>query len=395
MLDVAVVGGGPAGGRTAWLLAEAGYKIALYEEHPVIGEPCQCAGLVTPRVFEELGYQQPVLNRLGGARVHSPKGFSFSFFSSDPQPRGLVIDRPELDRSILSRAQTAGVTVHTEARVQACRWQNDHVAFQVKQNGTSHDQRARAVVGADGPASRVARDFGLHHNAEVLPAYGADISGWDPQDRSVDLFVGNSIAPRFFGWTVPTGDGQARLGLALTPGSGSARSFFQQLYAKPPTSQLFKDCKILNTLGGTLRLGLNPHAYGDGVVLVGDAAGLAKPTSGGGIYTGLVSARLAARTLAEALEGGLPTAKALASYQQRLNRTLGRELKRGSRLRRAFLSLSDEKLEQLFRLVADPGVLRIIEAQGDIDYASRVAAAVLKQKPQLLKFAPLLLKPFV
>ena len=122
---------------------------------------------------------------------------------------------------------------------------------------------------------------------------------------------------------------------------------------------------------------------------------MAKPTSGGGIFTGLVSARLAAETIVEALESGLPTVRALSRYQQRLNRTIGRELKQGGRLRRAFLKLNDAKLEELLRLIGDPTVLSVIERFGDIDYTSRVATAVLKQKPQLLKFAPLLLKPFV
>ena len=142
-------------------------------------------------------------------------------------------------------------------------------------------------------------------------------------------------------------------------------------------------------------MGYNPRAYGDGAVLVGDAAGMAKPTSGGGIYTGLVSARLAAQTIIEVLEQGQPNAKAMALYQQRLNTTIGKELKRGGRLRKAFLRLSDDKLDELIRLLADPEVVRLIEQHGDIDYTSRVATAVLKKKPQLLKFAPLLLKPFV
>ncbi len=142
-------------------------------------------------------------------------------------------------------------------------------------------------------------------------------------------------------------------------------------------------------------MGYNPRAYGDGAVLVGDAAGMAKPTSGGGIYTGLVSARLAAQTIIEVQEQGQPNAKAMALYQQRLNTTIGKELKRGGRLRKAFLRLSDDKLDELIRLLADPEVVRLIEQHGDIDYTSRVATAVLKKKPQLLKFAPLLLKPFV
>ena len=55
MLDALVIGAGPSGSRTAWNLAKAGYSTTLVEEHEIVGEPCQCAGLITPRTFEYLG----------------------------------------------------------------------------------------------------------------------------------------------------------------------------------------------------------------------------------------------------------------------------------------------------------------------------------------------------
>ncbi len=393
MLDVAVVGAGPAGGRTAWLLARAGHKVTLYEEHPVVGEPCQCAGLISPRVFEELGYDQPVLNSLKGAVVHGPSGYSFCF--SAARPRALAIDRPALDRSIVRQAVEAGAELHTGCRVTDCHWSGDQVSFEVKAGNGRRREQARMIVGADGPSGRVARRMGITHTPELLTACGTTVSGWQVDDPRVNIIVGNRIAPGFFGWIVPTGDGCARVGLAQTPGHGPVRENFNRLVSRPPFRDLLGGCEVDKITGGTIPLGLNPRAFNDGVVLVGDAAGMAKPTSGGGIFTGLVSARLAAETIVEALESGLPTVRALSRYQQRLNRTIGRELKQGGRLRRAFLKLNDAKLEELLRLIGDPTVLSVIERFGDIDYTSRVATAVLKQKPQLLKFAPLLLKPFV
>lgn len=393
MLDIAVVGAGPAGARTAWLLARAGLKVALYEEHSIVGEPCQCAGLISPRVFEELGYQHTVLNSLGGARVHGPSGHFVSFHN--PQPRGLVIDRPEFDRSIVEQATDAGVRLYTESRVQGCRWRNERVSYQIKTSDVSREEEARMLVGADGPTSRVARDFKILNTGEVLPALGTEISGWGHDEDSVFIFVGSSIAPNFFAWIIPSGHGKARIGIAIASGQGSVREYFKKFLQHSQVAKLLKGCQIAKPMGGIIPVGYNPQAFSDGVVLVGDAAGMAKPTSGGGIYTGLVSAGLAAKTIIEVLERGQPTAKALSRYQRRLNTNVGRELKKGSRLRKAFLRLSDDRLDELIRLLGDQEVLKIIEEYGDIDYSSRVVAAVLKKKPQLLKFAPLLLKPFV
>ena len=393
MLDVAIVGAGPAGGQTARLLAEADLNVTLYEEHRVVGDPCQCAGLISPRVFEELGFQHPPLNTLHGAQIYGPSGHYFRFHTY--KPRGLAIDRPEFDRAIVERAADSGVEVSTGCRVHGSRWRGDHVAFRVRTTEGSCESKARVLVGADGPSSHVARDFGIKNTGETLMAMGNELTGWAHAEDTVYVFVGRSVAPLFFAWIIPTGNGGARIGLAQARGHGAIRHRYQKFLNIDPVADLISGCELSRPMGGTIPLGYNPQAYGDGVILVGDAAGVAKPTSGGGIYTGLVSARLAAQTIIEVLERGEPQAKALARYQHRLNSTLGRELKRGKRLRSAFVRLSDEMFDELVGLLADPEVIQLIEEHGDIDYASRVATAVLKKKPQLLKFAPLLLKPFV
>ena len=72
MLDALVIGAGPSGSRTAWNLAKAGYTTALVEEHEIVGDPCQCAGLITPRTFDYLGYRRPVHQEMNGARLWGP-----------------------------------------------------------------------------------------------------------------------------------------------------------------------------------------------------------------------------------------------------------------------------------------------------------------------------------
>ena len=106
MLDALVVGAGPSGSRTAWNLSKAGYETALIDRVDVIGEPCQCAGLITPRTFDYLGYKRPVLQEMDGARLWGPKESYLDFQASET--KALVIDRPDLDRSIANRAADSG-----------------------------------------------------------------------------------------------------------------------------------------------------------------------------------------------------------------------------------------------------------------------------------------------
>ena len=106
MIDALVIGAGPSGSRTAWNLAKAGYSTMVVEEDEVVGEPCQCAGLITPRTFEYLGYERPVFQEMNGARLWGPNDSFLDFQASET--KALVIARPELDRSIANKAIDAG-----------------------------------------------------------------------------------------------------------------------------------------------------------------------------------------------------------------------------------------------------------------------------------------------
>ena len=129
--------------------------------------------------------------------------------------------------------------------------------------------------------------------------------------------------------------------------------------------------------------------------MTGDAAGMAKPTSGGGIYSGLVSADAAADTAIMAFQKGDLSASTLKQYQFSIESNFAKELKLGSYLRRAFVELSDSELAEIINSLNDPAIKKAIQDYGDLDYASAVAFAILKVKPQMVKFAPLLLKPFI
>ena len=108
-----------------------------------------------------------------------------------------------------------------------------------------------------------------------------------------------------------------------------------------------------------------------------------------------MSADAAAETAIAAFEADDLSAVRLAGYQQMLRDRIAGELQLGARLRRAFLALDDEQLAEIIGMLSDPAVRAAIQQAGDLDYASRAAFAVLKAQPKLVKFAPLLLKPFV
>ncbi len=122
---------------------------------------------------------------------------------------------------------------------------------------------------------------------------------------------------------------------------------------------------------------------------------MAKPTSGGGIYSGLISADAAFEVADQALQTGKFDSKTLSPYQKLLQKRIGGELSKGYHLRKAFLSLTDDQLAEIISILGEPKVRDAIEKTGDLDYASLAAFSVLKAQPKLIKFAPSLLKPFI
>jgi flavin-dependent dehydrogenase len=112
--------------------------------------------------------------------------------------------------------------------------------------------------------------------------------------------------------------------------------------------------------------------------------------SGGGLFTGLISAECAAATALEALEKNDLSESSLSSYQRLWKEKIGKELDRGYRVRKVFVRLNDKKLDGAGRLMSKPDVKSILES-GDIDRPTDLAPAVLRSVPSLLRFSPQIL----
>jgi digeranylgeranylglycerophospholipid reductase len=387
-VDVLVVGGGPAGSVAATRLAERGHSVLLAEEHPRVGLPVQCAGLVSRRVLDLAGSTSFVRTSVRGATVFGPSLGSVAFRANDP--RAFVIDRAGLDVFLADRAARAGAEIATSTRFDrlAGRSQGRSVVQLTGPDRERLEISARLVVGADGVATAVARAFRLRRPVEILPAFEAEFAHSPGDADAVEVYFGRRFAPGLFGWWIPDGSGGARVGLAADADGTSARVYFDHLLDY--LTQRFGE-RLANPtayLVSGIPIGSVPHTTGEGVALVGDAAGQVKPLSGGGIYTGMRCAEILAPVADGALRRNDLAATALAEYDRRWRAELGEEFRRALHLRRIFTRLSDDDLDRIVAALRSAGLTETIVAFGDIDFPSNVAGRLLRQSPSLVRLLP-------
>jgi digeranylgeranylglycerophospholipid reductase len=379
--DVIVAGAGPAGSRMARDLARRGFDVLVLEEHRLVGAPCHCSGLVTPRTIElaDVG-QEVVRNTIRGAIIHAP-GVRPVTIGGD-RIHAYVIDRTELDRRLWTQAEAAGATLLPRTRLMSFSLTDTHVVAHVRSEGRPARLRARMLVGADGALSSVAWQIRGTRPTGIVAGLGA-VAGYDgnPLDDHVEVFLDPHSAPGWFGWTIPLLEGLARLGTGSANGIKPRESFARLQSTFPST---FGAARVHSHTGGLIALWEPTPMVADRVMLVGDAARQVKPTSGGGIHAALEAAGLAASVAADALVNGDLTERGLGAYPRRWHRSRGRELRRQHDMRRVFARLTADDLATLVPLLAEPELRAAIDAEGDIDYASRMVRRIGRHRPQLL-----------
>jgi digeranylgeranylglycerophospholipid reductase len=388
--DAIVVGCGPAGSVTGRELARRGFQVLILEEHREVGRPVQCAGLVTRRPLEIVNAPDAVQNSLDSAQLISPGGRSITFGGKGE--RAVVIDRAAFDRAAAAGAIDAGcrlvmgATVTGLAMSPAGRFSHDS-CVELAVAKMPKKIRARLVIGADGVQSTVGRLSGLAPPPEILPGFEAELAGVAGPSGTVRVLVGRDVAPGFFAWLIPSGDGRALLGLCCEPGELPARLHFERLLRNPALAPYIGRASVLRYIAGCVPVSASPASFADRMLLVGDAAGQVKPISGGGIYTGLKCALLAGRTAAEALEEGDLSRRRLSAYEKAWKGDIGRELSIGRRIRRSYVHVTDAQMNELVRMLDRQKLLALISAGGDIDAPSELAKLLFRQAPGLLKFA--------
>lgn len=378
MYHTLIIGGGPSGSYLAGQLSSLGLKTIVFEQNQSLGTKKCCTGIISKECFDT-----PLSNLRLDHRIVLRKANSAKFFSPSGKllrvnkeaVQAYIVDRPAFDLSLAEEAQRSGTEYLLGARVEEVSSINNH--FEIAVNGRRF--AGKTLVIADGFGSKLAQKFGLGKPDDLVIGAQAEVFLNEPEaQEEVEVYLGNQIAPGFFAWLVPTCGGKGLAGLVSRHHVG--------LYLRKFLENLFHQGKIVSPEAeisyGGIPLKPLPKTYQSRLIIVGDAAGQVKPTTGGGIYYGLIGAQTAAATLDQAFSTNDFSAKLFYNYEKAWKKKLAKEIKISRYARWLFGRLSDSKIDRLFETIQSKGIHETLLKSPDFSF-DRHSSLVLKGLKQL------------
>jgi geranylgeranyl reductase family protein len=371
MYDIIVVGGGPAGSRIAGLLAEKGHHVLVLERLEAPRAKC-CTGIIGIECVETFNIPDSViLRRVNSASLFSPSGKRLHVYRDETQ--AVILDRAAFDASMRARAERAGAEYRGGARATDIKLETDGVAVIMSACEKESRLKCKCAVIACGFETALLQRLGLGAFKDF--AYGAQAEVEIARDDEVKVSFGD-MAPGFFAWLVPVTPSRARAGLLTR---GKPGEYLQKWLESLKAAGEIVSADVQLSFGA---IPLKPLArtYNERLLVVGDAAGQVKPTSGGGIYYGLLCADIAARTLLGALAENDFSALRLSAYEKAWRAKLGQELRNGYWARKMFERLSGINIDRLFKLAKAMGIEEAVSISKGIsfDWHSRTIKQLLK-----------------
>ena len=364
--DIVVVGAGPGGSMAARYCAEGGLKTILLEKKAEIGAPLRCAEGVSKKWLEEVDIEpEPMWIRgdMKGAIIKSPQGTTFQLDESKAGSEvGYVLERHLFDKALARDAAEAGaqVMMRTGATGVIRDGSGKLVGVKARSMGEEIEIYAKCIVAADGYESQVGRWAGIDTTLKLNDIDSCIQYRMCNIDCAPDYceFVIGSVAPGGYIWIFPKGDGVANVGIGvmgrLCKGEGDAKRYLDKFIAEDP--RLSKG-QILEIMGGFVSTcpGLD-CAVDDNIVLVGDAARIIDPITGGGICHACRTGMYAGKVLTECAKKGDFSKAALMPYEKMWRDRMEDKLYRNWMAKEKLASLDDETIDELIKMIKDSDI---------------------------------------
>ena len=386
--DAVIVGAGPIGGYLAQKLAKNKLKVLILEEHSEIGRPFQCAGLVNPKAMASVGLVNTVLTPIWGARIYSPEG-TLVEIGHEEKVRTWSVCRKLFDEAVVIQSIESGADIWLSSKPINLEFKEDSVEIEILTPNGIKKLTTKIICGADGAHSWVRRTMRMGRPKETMIGMQIEVTGYMGKNGKLDMYTGSDISPGFFAWVIPSGD-TARVGVWSQTkyiGERSCEELLNELMNNSMWSFKFKDCKEVGRFVGSVPSGILKNTTSTRVALFGDAAGICKPTTGGGIGPGFAHIDIIVDDFIDLIRKNKLDATSLSKIDKKIDK-MRKSQSRARALRDAFLSHStDEELEEIFKVWAKPDVIKMINEVGEIENPIPLGTKMLKDIPEFRKLA--------
>ncbi|MEM3031132.1 MAG: NAD(P)/FAD-dependent oxidoreductase [Candidatus Micrarchaeia archaeon] len=334
LYDVLVTGAGPAGCSAALHAARKGLSVLLCEEHPRIGEPVHCGECLSALAVEKFKLKLPqeaIAMSVRGVRVIFPN-HSASVLTEP----GFVLNKDKFEAWLAGEAQAAGAKLAFPVKIEGLersdRW---------RASASNGEFEAELLIDASGVQAFASRKLGLNPPHETVIGLQYRMSDI-PTDGYLDFYLWPELAPGGYLWMIPKGDGKANVGL-ITTDKSNAKKYLDEFVSR----MAWENKSVEKAFGGLIPAsGPSAKTFGDGLLLVGDAAGFASPLFEGGTHLALKSGELAAEVAAQAVKRNDTTQNILRLYE-RLWKSEFPDYARMVEGKRAFYAFTQDELNAI------------------------------------------------
>ncbi len=372
--DVVVVGGGPSGSCCARELALRGFKTLLLEEHDTVAAKVLCTGIIGIDAFQEFPLPwETVVGALGRMKAISRYGTELPY--TPQQPIAYIVDKGAFNSALAAQASAAGALLYTSARAHDVLVDDAGVHLQATVAGERPLRcHARLVVLACGVHYQLTKRLGLGMPREFLQGAQTEVP-WALTEWT-EVHLNKEFSREAFAWLVPLHNGSTRVGLMCARDARKALiRFLDHLVPR------WQDQPDIHLASKPIAQTPLRRSYAERVLVIGEAAGQVKATTGGGIYYGLLAARLAAETISTAFAKGSLTAAGLRPYERAWQALLADELSLGLSFRKLYGWLGDRQLDGLLRYIARNGLKDLIRRKANFDWHRELITDLGKTLP--------------
>jgi digeranylgeranylglycerophospholipid reductase len=320
MIDVVVIGAGPAGSTVGQKIAVEGYNVLILEKSQSPGKNKICGGAISEKCFNDLKLPAKIIEKktsrvvvhFPGEKLESPGKHSFALFN-----------RENFDVLLAHKAVDGGAKLFTSTLAFDVRRDSDGVTIYYKKftNGEMKRVRARLAIFADGTGTLASKKLGLGFKgkpAGTALAAAYDLKWLENSKCTIDFFFGEEISPFGYGWIFPKRDS---INIGVLCLQSEIKKSIGDYLKRFVSSEKLSSQEVIRSGSRLMPQSITSKIFGERVLVVGDAAGTADPIDGGGICNAIVSGKVAAKVSIEALEDKNTTSDFLASYDSLWKRT--------------------------------------------------------------------------